>query len=67
MSRRPLVGRSRWTPEDDQRLRALAADGRSAAVIAERLKRSQGAVHKRAQKLGVTFKRVALRLKVKGK
>jgi hypothetical protein len=67
MSTRPPVGHSRWTPEDDRRFRALAAEGRSVAVVAERLKRSQEAVHKRAQKLGVTFKRVALRLKAKGK
>jgi hypothetical protein len=37
----------------------LAKDGRGAPVIAERLKRSQGAVYNRARKLGVTLKRAA--------
>jgi DNA-binding Lrp family transcriptional regulator len=40
----------------------LAEDGRSVAVIAERLKRSSSAVRKRAKKLGVM---VELRLKAK--
>jgi hypothetical protein len=58
MSRRdfnPVVGR--WTPDEDARLRRLAEEGRTSAVIAERLKRSQAAIYMRAKKLGVTLKR----------
>jgi hypothetical protein len=45
-----------WTPEEDVRLRRLAEEGRAAAVIAERLKRSPAAVYLRAKKLSVTLK-----------
>jgi hypothetical protein len=55
MKQPPEIPGSRWTPEEDNRLRALAEDGRNAAAIAERLKRSQSAVYKRAVKLGVTL------------
>jgi hypothetical protein len=54
-----------WTPEEGRRLRRLAEDGRSAAVIAERLKRSRGAIYNCARKLGVELKR--LRRKAEGK
>jgi hypothetical protein len=67
MNHRPLIASPRWTSEEDHRLRALAEDGRNAAVIAERLKRSQSAVYKRAVKLGVALKLVGLGLKAKGK
>jgi hypothetical protein len=56
-----------WTPEEDVRLRRLAEEGRGAAVIAERLKRSPSAVYLRAKKLGVTLKGVRSGPKVKGK
>jgi hypothetical protein len=59
MTERPLIPSTRWTPEEDARLRRLAEDGRGAAVIAERLKRSQGAIYNRARKLGVALKRAA--------
>jgi 3-deoxy-D-manno-octulosonate 8-phosphate phosphatase KdsC-like HAD superfamily phosphatase len=62
MRRRPIIASPWWTAEEDNRLRALAEDGRSVAVIAERLKRSSSAVRKRAKKLGVM---VELRLKAK--
>jgi seryl-tRNA(Sec) selenium transferase len=42
-----------WTPEEDERLRSLAAAGESAAAIAKRLKRSSEAVRKRAHKLEI--------------
>jgi hypothetical protein len=54
-----LIPNTRWTPEEDAWLGRLAKDGRGAPVIAERLKRSQGAVYNRARKLGVTLKRAA--------
>jgi hypothetical protein len=54
-----------WTPEEDGRLRRLAEDQRSAAVIAERLKRSRGSVYMRLRKLGITLRRTGR--KVKGK
>jgi hypothetical protein len=66
MNPRPLTASLRWTAEEDLRLRALAEDGSSAAVIAERMKRSQSAVYKRAIKLGVALKMVGLGQKVKG-
>jgi hypothetical protein len=50
-----------WTPEEEHRLRALAEAGRTAAVIAERLKRSEGAIRYRAAMLGVSFRRIAKR------
>jgi len=46
--------RSTWTPEDDDRLRALAASGENSAAIAVRLKtRSAAGVRKRATHLGI--------------
>jgi hypothetical protein len=56
MKHRPPIASPRWTAEEDNRLRVLAEGGRSAAVIAERLKRTQAAVYKRAIKLGVALK-----------
>jgi hypothetical protein len=56
-----------WTPEEDVRLRRLAEEGRGAAVIAERLKRSRAAVYARAAKLGITLKWAGAGLKAKGK
>jgi hypothetical protein len=58
MKQQALIAGPRWTAEEDNCLRALAEDGRRAAVIAERLKRSQPAVYKRALKLGITLKMV---------
>jgi hypothetical protein len=66
MKHRPPIASPRWTAEEDNRLRALAEDVRSVAVIAERLKRSSAAVYKRARKLGVVLKMVGLGLKAKG-
>jgi hypothetical protein len=48
----------RWTPEEDNRFRALAEAGRPVAVISERLKRSTKAIYARAIKLGVALKRL---------
>jgi hypothetical protein len=67
MTKGPLIPSTRWTPEEDARLRRLVEDGRGAAVIAERLKRSRGAVHNRVRKLGITLRRGEPGLKAKGK
>ena len=56
-----------WSVEDDNRFRALAENGRSAALIAERLKRTIGSVYKRAIKLGLSLKMVARRATAEGK
>jgi hypothetical protein len=57
MIKRPLVASWHWSPEEDERLRRLAEEGRSVVTIGERLKRSKGAVYKRAQILNVAFTR----------
>jgi len=44
-----------WTPEDDERLYKLVGEGRTALTIAERLKRSEAAVRRRAKNLGVVL------------
>jgi GcrA cell cycle regulator len=41
-----------WTPEDDERLKELAAQGASILRAAAALKRSQTVVRQRARKLG---------------
>jgi hypothetical protein len=50
-----------WTPADDERLRKLAAEGRTSVTIAERLKRSSASVRSRALILKVVL------VKAKGK
>ena len=55
---RPLVAKSPpWRPEQEDLLRRLAEEGENIALIAERLKRTELAVRKRAGKLAITFKR----------
>ncbi|MBR1157375.1 SANT/Myb-like DNA-binding domain-containing protein [Bradyrhizobium sp. JYMT SZCCT0428] len=49
-----------WTPEDDNRLRKLAAEGRTSVTIAERMKRTPASVRSRAKAINVVF------LKAKG-
>jgi hypothetical protein len=51
----PLIANPRWTPDEDDRLRRLIEEGRSAAVVSERLKRSQPAIYTRAKKLGINL------------
>jgi hypothetical protein len=38
-----------WTPEEDERLRKLAAEGRTAVTISERLKRAPKSIRHRAR------------------
>lgn len=45
----------RWTPEDDEALRRMAAQGVTRAAAAERLGRSLQAVRNRAPKVGASF------------
>jgi DNA-binding NarL/FixJ family response regulator len=56
-----------WTPEDEARLRALAAAGRTTATIAERLKRTEATIRYKARALNIILARVANGLKAKGK
>jgi hypothetical protein len=46
-----------WTPEDEARLRELAASGRSVATIAERLKRTTAAIRYKARRLNISLPR----------
>jgi hypothetical protein len=45
----------RWTPQDDERLKALSAEGASIVKAAAALKRRQSIVRDRANKLGCPF------------
>jgi hypothetical protein len=45
----------RWTKEDVRMLKALAREKRKTSVIARTLKRSVGATHQKAMRLGVTL------------
>jgi len=47
-----------WTPSDDERLRKLAAEGRSSLTISERMKRSQQSVRNRARRLEIVLAKV---------
>jgi hypothetical protein len=44
-----------WTPEDDELVKALAAQGASLVRASAALKRRQTVVRKRAKKLGCAF------------
>ena len=46
-----------WTPSDDERLRKLAAEGRSSVTIAERMKRSPKSIRSRARALKIVLRR----------
>lgn len=50
----PATDAVRWTPEDDEILRQMVQDGKSASMIAERLRRSRSAVCGRMKRLGVS-------------
>jgi GcrA cell cycle regulator len=50
---RPLV--QRWTPEEDERLKVLVAQGASTVRAAAALKRRQSVVRERANKLDCPF------------
>jgi hypothetical protein len=44
-----------WTPEDEEHLRKLAAEGRTAFTISERMKRSPASVRNRANTLKIVL------------
>jgi hypothetical protein len=46
-----------WSPEDDERLRKLAAEGRTSVTIAERMKRTPASVRSRARILEIVLMR----------
>ena len=46
-----------WTPSDDERLRKLAAEGRSSVTIVERMKRSPKSILSRARALKIVLRR----------
>jgi hypothetical protein len=47
----------RWTPEEDNQLRTLAAANRNIGAAARELNRTEAAVIARAYKLGVRFRK----------
>jgi hypothetical protein len=61
MMDRPRVGIPTWTEADDQRLRLLAAPGKTSREIATEIGRSISAVQARAKKLGLSLKQVMVR------
>jgi hypothetical protein len=61
-----MIRRNRpWTPEDDSHLRTLLEGGASIALVAAKLKRTIGAVRGRAATIGISLKKIKLRLMVK--
>ena len=62
------MARSPWTPEEDNCLRRLVEAGRPIEIVAAELRRSVPAVKTRAYVvLRISFKRVTLKPKAKGK
>jgi hypothetical protein len=56
----------RWTPEEDDLLRSMAAAGEAAVVIARALKRNAESVRKRAAKLKIKLAQSPPGRKVRG-
>jgi hypothetical protein len=54
MAKKPLKVRP-WTKEDVRMLKGLAREKTKTTVIARKLKRSVGATHQKAMRLGVTL------------
>ena len=52
-----VVKRRDWTKEDVRTLKTLAREKTKTTVIARKLKRSVGATHQKAMRLGVTLGR----------
>jgi hypothetical protein len=58
---------TKWTPDEDARLKSMIEANTSARLIAAKLKRSVNAVKARAQVLNISMKRVRVGLRAKGK
>ena len=54
-----------WTPEEDDRLRALLEGGASKTLIAAKLNRTLPAIRGRASILRLSFTQIKLKLKAK--
>jgi hypothetical protein len=63
----PENSSSKWTPEEDARLKSLIEANTSIHLIATKLKRSVAAIRSRASTLDIPIKRVRVGLKAKGK
>jgi hypothetical protein len=58
---------TKWTPDEDARLKSMIEANTSARLIAAKLKRSVNAVKARAQVLNISMKPVRVGLRAKGK
>jgi len=47
-----------WTPSEDEQLRKLAAEGRSALTISEQMRRSLQSIRDRARRLKIVLAKV---------
>jgi len=61
------LARNPWTPEEDKRLRMLVEACKPIEIVAAELRRSVPGVKTHAYALRISFKRVALKPKAKGK
>ena len=55
MAKTKIPARVPWTKEDVRALKTLAREKRKTSVIARTLKRSVGATHQKAMRLGITL------------
>jgi IS30 family transposase len=53
----------RWTPEEDERLRALAKAGKSVNEISNEMGRSRGSIRQRAEVLSINIAKTARHLR----
>ena len=56
-----------WTPEEDDELRSLILASKDIATIAKKLNRTQTAIRRRAAKMKLPLKVVAIELGLKAK
>jgi hypothetical protein len=61
----PEKANTKWTPEDDARLKSMIEANLSCDLVAEKLKRSVTGVKARLSALGITTKRVWIRPRAK--
>jgi DNA-binding NarL/FixJ family response regulator len=53
------------TPEEEKVLKTLLEEGKSVPFVAARLKRSMMTIKTRANKVGVSFKQIKIRMKAR--